>query len=474
MKLYDTFSRSVVPLECQGADPVTLYVCGPTVYDDPHIGHARSAYIFDVLKRFLRSTGRPVRLVRNVTDVDDKIIARARQECGAQTKDLTPMCQEVARRYLARYHAAMDHFGLQRPDVEPLATDHVVPEMTDLIAKLLIQGVAYEAQGDVYFAVRKFPTYGALSHRTVDELQAGARIEPGEAKHDPLDFALWKTSKPGEPSWESPWGPGRPGWHLECSAMSTKYLGDTFDLHGGGIDLVFPHHENERAQSQAAGMAFARLWMHHGLLTVQGEKMSKSLGNYFTLEQVLETFPHPDYLKLLFLKTHYRSPMDYAPAKMEEAKKNWQEFARFFHHAAQQQVETAVGKAEAWEGEQAKAQFDAAMDDDLNTPQALAALFELVNLGHRLLASGDERSRWLARRVLETLRECGMTLGLFLQGTQEEPASTLQRIRAQVAERDEARRRKAFVRADAIRQALLGEGVRLTDTANGTFWHRGA
>jgi cysteinyl-tRNA synthetase len=345
--------------------------------------------------------------------------------------------------------------------------------MTDLIAKLLLQGVAYESKGDVYFAVRKCEGYGKLSHRTLDELQVGARVEPGEGKRDPLDFALWKAAKPGEPFWKSPWGNGRPGWHIECSAMSTKYLGDQFDIHGGGVDLVFPHHENEVAQAEAAGKPFARTWVHNGLLTVNGEKMSKSLGNYFTLEQILESYPHPDYLKIFFLKTHYRSPIDYSKLRMDEAKKNWEEFSRFFQHYAHSQADAAKGGAlETSEAADAAELFEEAMDDDLNTPKALAVLFDLVNLGHRVLESGDSGRLLLAKRVYETLLRCGMTLGLFLQGTTEETAATVERVSALIAKRDAFRKAKDFAQADAIRQQLQQEGFQLADTPNGTFWRK--
>ena len=486
MKLFNTLTRSLeefIPLD-PARKRVGIYVCGPTVYDDPHIGHARSAYIFDVLRRYLRSKGFTVTFVRNVTDVDDKIINKAKEELATSdkrqvTSDLKAKCREVTQRYLASYHAAMDRLGIERPDVEPLATERVVPDMTDLIAKLLMQGAAYEAKGDVYFSVRKFPGYGKLSNRTLDELQTGARVEPSEQKADPLDFALWKAAKPDEPSWESPWGRGRPGWHIECSAMSTKELGDTFDLHGGGVDLVFPHHENEIAQAQAAGKPFARYWVHNGLLTVKGEKMSKSLGNYLTLEQVLKDYPHPDYLKLFFLKTHYRSPIDFSSAKMEEAKKNWQEFTRFFQHYDQ-----IVGNVVRW-GNVAAAQreaqrdevcgkkklFEEAMDDDLNTPRALAALFDLVNLGHQVLETQGGRLL-MAKWVREALIESGMVLGLFLQGLSEEDPETVAEVKRNIEERDVARKQRNYIRADEIRTQLNAKGFLLTDTKERTLWRR--
>ena len=464
LRLYNTLTRTLQPFEPLAPPTVTMYVCGPTVYDEPHIGHARSAYIFDILRRYLEFKKLQVRFIRNITDVDDKIIQKA-NETGQSA-------EAVGERYLKRYHETMDRLGIGRPTEEPRATQHVVPDMTDFISKLLITGVAYEAGGDVYFAVRKFPEYGRLSNRKLDELQHGARVEPGEQKKDPLDFALWKHAKPGEPSWNSPWGKGRPGWHIECSTMSTKYLGDAFDIHGGGVDLVFPHHENEIAQAQAVGKPFARSWIHNGLLTVKGEKMSKSLGNFITVEQVLSESPHPDYLKIFFLKTHYRSPIDYSPERMDEAKKNWEEFSRFFQHYYQRKVDTVSGGLATVEAAKALQAFEAAMDDDLNTPQALAALFDLVNAGHRMLESSDPKAHFAARGAFEVLITCGGVLGLFQQGITEERAETRQRIQTLISERDAARKSKDFKKADAIRQQLQAEGYLLADTAGGTLWRR--
>ncbi len=464
LRLYNTLTRTVQDLTPLDPPTVKMYVCGPTVYDEPHIGHVRSAYIFEILRRYLEYKGFQVQCVRNVTDVDDKIIQKAQETGESPTA--------VAERYLKRYHETLDRLGLNPPTHEPRATEHVVPEMTDLISKLLMQGAAYEAGGDVYFAVRKFARYGQLSNRSLDELQAGTRVEPGEHKRDPLDFALWKAAKPGEPSWNSPWGRGRPGWHIECSAMSTKYLGDAFDIHGGGVDLVFPHHENELAQAQAAGKPFARYWVHHGLLTVNGEKMSKSLGNFLTVDHVLVDYPHPDYLKIFFLKTHYRSPIDYSSERMVEAKTNWQEFSRFFQHDDQLKPDAVSGAAAPPELLKARAQFDTAMANDLNTPEALSVLFDLVNLGHRILESGDSKQRFMARGIHDVLLEWGVALGLFLHGMSEERPDIQQRLQALVAERDGARKAKDFKRADAIRRQLQQEGYLLTDTAGGTLWRR--
>ena len=477
LRLYNTLTRSVEPFAPLSPPRVGVYVCGPTVYDVPHLGHVRSAYSFDVLRRALESRGFQVLFVRNVTDVDDKIIERAREETGAGgegqgARDLKTACRQISERYLEAYHNTLAQLGIGSPTHEPRATEHVVPDMTDCIAQLLINGAAYEAGGDVYFAVRKFPGYGRLSNRTVDELQVGARVESGERKRDPLDFALWKAAKPQEPSWSSPWGLGRPGWHIECSAMSAKLLGDAFDIHGGGVDLVFPHHENEIAQAQTLGKPFARWWIHNGLLTVNGEKMSKSLGNWISVEDVLRAYPHPDYLKLFFLKTHYRSPIDYSTEKMAEAKKNWEEFSRFFQHYDQRKADSGPAGAAAAEAVTARGVFDQAMGDDLNTPQALAVLFDLVNAGHRLLESNAPEGRVGARSVCEVLVECGGVLGLFRQGVSEEPLEVQQQVQARIRERDAARQAKHFARADEIREALRRDGYLLTDTAGGTLWRR--
>ena len=489
MRLYNTLTRSLDEFQPLKPPAVSIYVCGPTVYDIPHIGHARSAYIFEILRRSLEFRGYQVRFVRNVTDVDDKIIDKARQELAISHQpsaiSLKDQCREVAERYLASYHETMDRLGIRRPDIEPKATEHVIPDpknveatrridasMTGFISQLITKNMAYPAGGDVYFPVRKFAGYGRLSNRSLDELKAGVRIEPGEHKEDPLDFALWKAAKPDEPSWNSPWGAGRPGWHIECSVMSTAYLGDAFDIHGGGVDLIFPHHENEIAQVQALDKPFAKYWVHNGLLTVNGEKMSKSLGNYITVEKVLEQYQHPDYLKIFFLKTHYRSPIDYSVAKMEEAKKNWQEFSRFFQHYYQQKTEMVSGGLATVEGAKALTEFTAAMDDDLNTSKALAVLFDLVNAGHRMLESKDAMARFASRGAFEVLMDCGRILGLFHQGLSEVAPETLQRIQVLIAKRDSARKAKDFERADEIRETLKQEGYLLADTAGGTLWRR--
>jgi cysteinyl-tRNA synthetase len=465
VKLYNTLTRTIQEFEPLDRATVTMYVCGPTVYDDPHIGHARSAYVFDVLRRYLASKGFQARFVRNVTDVDDKIIEKARQELGARsqeqgTRELQATCQEVAERYLRSYHETMGRLGIQQPEIEPKATEHVVPDMTDFIAKLLLNGVAYEAGGDVYFAVRKFPGYGKLSNRALDELQAGARVEPGEGKRDPLDFALWKAAKPGEPSWSSPWGNGRPGWHIECSTMSAKYLGETFDIHGGGVDLVFPHHENEIAQAQALGKPFARYWVHNGLLTVNGEKMSKSLGNFITVEDALKRCGgQADVLKVFFLSAQYRSPLDYTDANIQAARGRYRRLVHCFHRVMNRDLPTESGEQVTPPSvRDLHEAFLSAMDDDLNTPKALAALDGLVTAGY---AASEPLDRVAA---LRTMRQLGETLGLF-GGLVGRRLSSEQR--QLLAKREEARRRQDFATADQIRVGFSTQGLAIEDTPEG-------
>jgi cysteinyl-tRNA synthetase len=481
MKLYNTLTRRLEEFAPLKPPAVTMYVCGPTVYDEPHIGHARSAYVFDVLRRYLASTGYQVTFVRNVTDVDDKIIEKARQELG--TQDVSARCGEVADKYLKRYHETMDRLGIRRPDLEPKATAHVVPEMTDLIAQLVIQGAAYEVSGDVYFSVRKFAEYGRLSNRTVDELKSGARVEPGEHKEDPLDFALWKSAKPGEPSWESPWGKGRPGWHIECSAMSAKYLGEAFDIHGGGVDLVFPHHENEIAQARAAGKPFARHWIHNGLLTVNGEKMSKSLGNFITVDQALKDAGHVDALKMFFLGTHYRSPLDYTEHNIESAGKRWDGLRHFLGQVsiARKRLTQGPSSPVPTEVQRAQDDFTQAMDDDLNTPRALAVLDGVAEFGFRLVDEWNKRDdqlesagkeaeedrQWSSLRdsiiqMGNALVECSKLLGLqpqrgiFDVAVTAEEQELFENYKA-------ARKAKNFSKSDTLRKQLVERGFTIQD-----------
>ncbi len=484
IRIYNSFSRQkeeFVPLK-QGK--VGMYVCGITAYDRCHIGHARSAVVFDAVVRHLKHRGYRVYFIRNFTDIDDKIINRAREE-GIDTRELTT-------REIAHFYEDMDALGVLRADVEPKATEHI-PEIIALIETLIAKGNAYEADGDVYFSIRSFSSYGALSRRNVDEMRAGARVRPGEKKRDPLDFALWKASKPGEPAWESPWGPGRPGWHIECSAMSMKYLGPTIDIHGGGLDLIFPHHENERAQSEAAtGKTFVRYWMHNGFVTIRGDKMSKSLGNFITIQEILREHP-PEVLRLFLLSKHYRSPLDYSPEALKETT------------AALDRCYSALDEAAHLSSRSVKKQrplppelrgairtledlpekFDQAMDDDFNTAQALGHIFDAVRALNRLNQQAVQRPSALLAKPLEKGREALVNTAKVLGILQEKPGEYLRRrnlqmlkamglkeedILREIDRRNQARMKKDWKAADRIRENLLEKGIRLKDSPEGTTW----
>ncbi|TAN51595.1 MAG: cysteine--tRNA ligase [Betaproteobacteria bacterium] len=452
LRLYNSLAREKQDFVPIRPGEVRMYVCGMTVYDYCHLGHGRMLVAFDMVQRWLRASGYRVTYVRNITDIDDKIIRRA-VENGEPIGALT-----------ARFIAAMDQdlaaLGVEKPDHEPRATGYV-PQMLSMIGRLEANGLAYQdADGDVNFAVRKFPRYGALSGKSLDELRAGERVEVDATKRDPLDFVLWKRAKPGEPKWPSRWGEGRPGWHIECSAMSCTLLGEHFDIHGGGQDLQFPHHENEIAQSECAnGVRFANYWLHNGFLRVDDEKMSKSLGNFFTLRDVLQRVD-PEVLRFLYLRTHYRSPLNYADAHLAEAR---QALARLYT-ALKAAPPTAA--AIDW-GEPHAAPFREAMDDDFNTPEAIAVLFEVA----REIGRGRTELGAL-------LRLLGGVLGLlqrdpqaFLQsgpGVAMADAGIQQRIEARLA----ARKRKDYVEADRIRAELDAAGIVLEDGPGGTTWRR--
>ncbi len=426
--IYNSLTRKkeeFIPLK---AKAVKIYVCGPTVYDQAHIGHARSAYVFDLVRRYLTYRGYQVKFVRNVTDVDDKIINKAQEEFKGQ--DLNMAVKAISAKYLELYHQDMQSLGIPDPDVEPKATEYVGPDnprMQEFIQQLIDQGKAYVSEGDVYFDIKKAKNYGKLSNQALDKMEAGARIALGEKKKDPLDFALWKSAKAGEPSWDSPWGRGRPGWHIECSVMSSDILGDQFDIHGGGLDLIFPHHENEIAQSEGAGKKFARYWMHHGLLTINGQKMSKSLGNFVTVKDFLAKYKDADLLKLLFLSTHYLHPVDYTNEKIEEAKKQlsnftifflmvdaWRKFwDRWFSDPELLNLKR-MRKVDFSEKEKDKIdklciQFEEAMGNDFNTPQALSFLFELANYGATLVSMDKEEGfTYIESRLMILLKLLGL------------------------------------------------------------------
>ncbi|PIE68442.1 MAG: cysteine--tRNA ligase [Deltaproteobacteria bacterium] len=482
MQLYNTTTRTKEDFTPLIDNHVRMYVCGITAYDYCHIGHARSCVVFDVLYRYLHSKGYQVTFVRNFTDVDDKIITRAVQE-NTTSKD-------IAETYIQAFYDDMDQLGIKRPDVEPKATEHI-PEMIELVELLIEKGHAYAtAKGDVYYRVRTFDSYGRLSGRQIEELQSGARVAPGEDKEDPLDFALWKSAKPGEPFWESPWGQGRPGWHLECSAMSKKYLDIPFDIHGGGQDLSFPHHENERAQSEAAyGVEFARFWIHNGFVRINAEKMSKSLGNFTTIRTIFESYL-PEVLRFFLLTKHYRSPLDYSTDALEEAEKGIRRI-----YTAKSLLESELNRS-SWkqsslpqelvlELTRAEEGFVQAMEDDLNTAGALGHVFTLIRLANRILEhktwKKSEQARPLFQRILDNLNTWGEILGILTQESHT-LLTELRQIRAQrkgidqaqvldlMDQRAQARRDKDFAKADTIREALAAMNVTVQDTPQGVIW----
>jgi cysteinyl-tRNA synthetase len=454
---------------------VRMYVCGITVYDYIHIGHARMLTVFDLVQRYLRSRGLKVTYVRNITDIDDKIIQRAaeaREEWG-----------DLARRFTVAMHEDCALLGLDPPDIEPRATEYI-PEIIAMTRILIDKGYAYlAANGDVMYSVRKFPNYGALSGRNIDESRAGARVQVDEFKNDPLDFVVWKHAKPGEPSWPSPWGPGRPGWHIECSAMSTTLLGDYFDLHGGGMDLKFPHHENEIAQSCAAcGSLFVNVWMHNGFVNIDDEKMSKSLGNFFTVRDVLKTLRDPEVLRFFLLSSHYRGPINYSSAQLAQADETLAGLYRALKGAPTGAFANARAEAGGSDGAyeiDVRERFEAAMDDDFNTPDAMAVVQGVArDLNSAKAAGDDSRARDAARAMLSM----GRILGLFQQdpeaylkrglGTGENGLSDVE-VENQLAARRLARAAKNFAESDRIRDALTAAGILLEDKPGGvTEWRR--
>jgi cysteinyl-tRNA synthetase len=468
-RLFNTLSRRKDPLVPLRGSEVRIYVCGVTVYDVSHIGHGRSAIVFDVIRRYLQHRGYAVNFVKNFTDIDDKIIRRANQEGVA--------AREISERYIAEYRADMASLGVLPPDVEPKATEHI-PQMIALIDRLIRQGVAYQVDGDVYFEVRRFPGYGKLSGKNLEELRAGARVEVDERKRDPLDFALWKATKPGEPSWKSPWGEGRPGWHIECSAMAMQYLGEVLDVHGGGEDLIFPHHENEIAQSEAAtGKPFVRYWLHNGFVNLGDQKMSKSLGNTLTIKDLVRRHD-PEALRLYLLGTHYRNPLDFADERITEAGRALARLRSLKDEA--DRIASLGTPAPGPDGglfdEVAahRARFEAAMDDDFNTPQALGVLFDLARVLHAAkdrVAQGTIGAGAFLMGVGELVM-LGQVLGLL--ESRRKAATVDPQLRAKIESlvylRQEARRQRDFREADRLREELSRLGVLLEDTRDGTTW----
>ncbi len=455
LHIYNTLSKQKAPFQPLNANQARIYVCGMTVYDYCHIGHARVMVAFDVVTRWLRHSGYDVTYVRNITDIDDKIIQRANENGEPFTA--------LVERMIAAMHEDEARLSVLRPDIEPRATGHI-DGMFTMIQTLIDKDYAYApGNGDVYYRVGKFAEYGKLSGMKLNDLRSGARVEVGEAKEDPLDFVLWKAAKPGEPSWASPWGEGRPGWHIECSVMSTCCLGDSFDIHGGGPDLVFPHHENEIAQSEAAtGQTYAETWMHAGAVRVDGEKMSKSLGNFFTIREVLEKYP-AEVVRYLLVSSHYRSPINYSEDSLKEAKGALERF--YLALKGLERVAPAGGEAFV-------ERFTAAMNDDFNTPEACAVLFDMVREVNRLKASDTQAAATLAaqlRKLAEVLGVLQLEADEFLLagGGDKLPAAE---IEALIARRLAAREAKDWAESDRIRDELAEQGVILEDSKGVTTW----
>jgi cysteinyl-tRNA synthetase len=480
MKIFNTLTGKKEEFIPFSMNEVRIYACGVTVYDYCHIGHARSAIVFDVIRKYLQFKGFKVTYVRNFTDIDDKIINRAQQE-GIPWDVL-------AKKYTDEYYTDMDRLGVGRADIEPKATEYI-EEIIVIVQKLILQGFAYEVDGSVYYSVDAFPEYGKLSKRDKDEMIAGARIEVDERKKNPLDFALWKKSKEGEPFWESPWGKGRPGWHIECTAMSIQHLGESFDVHGGGADLLFPHHENEIAQSEAAtGKPFVKYWVHNGFITIDKEKMSKSLGNFFTIREVLDRFD-PEVVRFFLLSTHYRSPIEFSDALLNEAEASLDKYYTTIIRIQDFiEKETISTEALTKEGEifsellsSFRKKFEEAMDDDFNTALAIGHIFELIRELNRFL---DARPSGLKVKELiltaqESLNEAGAILHLFGRTPAAWYASLMKvkgiglsedEIHQRIRERREARLRKDWQSADAIRQELEAKGIILEDKKERTDW----
>lgn len=507
LKLFNTLTGRQEAFEPIEPQKVRMYVCGVTVYDYCHIGHARSALVFDVLRRYLEYSGYAVTFVKNFTDVDDKIIKRANEQ-GVS-------CDAVTAKYIQAYHEDMGKLGVRSPTEEPKATEHM-GDIIHLTERLVTKGLAYAVDGDVYFEVSKYPQYGRLSKRRLEDLQAGARVDVDERKRHPMDFVLWKSSKPGEPTWESPWGPGRPGWHIECSAMSIRHLGETFDIHGGGMDLIFPHHENEIAQScGATGKEFARYWVHNGFVQINKEKMSKSLGNFFTIREIFEKSEWPEdvtgeILRYFLLSTHYHGPLDFSDLALKEAKNALNGFYDLFNRLDEPEQGATADEDLNEAIDRCRVALELTMDDDLNTPGAIAALQGFKSTVNKQLSQG--LSTGARKHARKSFRDFGETLGLFQlekwsfgpsvgqvmatdmampiavrkgrtmgQASETDEAMPISvrsvldeaEIEKMLQERNEARRKKNFRQADEIRALLAAQGIIIEDKPDGTTrWKR--
>ena len=472
IRVYNSWGSKKQDLEVKDKK-VNMYTCGVTVYDSCHIGHGRSLYVFEVMRRYLKYRGFDIKLVRNITDVDDKIINKARDWAAKEGISLRDAFEKVKQVYIDDYYEDLKGLGLPKADFEPKATENI-KEIQDYILKLIDKGFAYAKNGNVYFSPRKLANYGELSNNSLDEMQESGRIDGDPDKTDPVDFALWKKAKDDEPSWESPWGSGRPGWHIECSVMSQKYLGvETLDIHGGGRDLIFPHHENEKAQSEAlTGKPFANYWIHHGLLTINGQKMAKSLGNFFTIRDVLKKYP-ADVLKIFYLQAHYSSSIDFSWDRMEEAKKAFKRIERLL-----QSLESDFGIVStidvnidsSCESYKFLEVFIECMDDDFNMPKGLASMFDLVSCSNKWLEQKGKYKKELFNAYL-ILR---VVFGVF--GLEFKKSNLEDEFKHQVEEKIDLRKKykqeKDFKSADKIRDELLALGVVLKDSKDGTTWEK--
>lgn len=483
IRTHNTLTGKKEVLQTLEPGHVKLYVCGITSYDYCHIGHARSSLAFDMIVKYLKYRDYKVTFVRNFTDIDDKIIARANEQ--------NTTSEELANRFIQEFYTDMDKLGIDRPDIEPKATEHI-DEMITMIGELIEKGKAYEAGGDVYYIVDSFPEYGKLSKRNIDDMKAGARISINEQKKHPMDFVLWKASKPGEPKWKSPWGEGRPGWHIECSAMSKKYLGKTFDIHGGGQDLIFPHHENEIAQSEGANCtSFAKSWIHHGFVTIRDEKMSKSLGNFLTIRDILDHY-HPEVLRFFIFSTHYRNPLDFSEAAMQDATTG---LARLYECVASvdkltesntsEDAATVITEKDLKKLDSLEERFQQAMDNDFNTAQAQGIFFDTIKTINKIRAKltpkplGKDIAQ--LKNSISTLKKLASIMGLlqenasdYLLSQKQEMLSNcdidVERIEALIDERKQCRVDKNWSRSDEIRDELLAKNIELKDGAEGTTW----
>ncbi len=466
MRIYNSLTRQkeeFIPLD---ANEIKIYVCGPTVYNYIHIGNARPLIVFDTLRRYLKYLGYNVKYVQNFTDVDDKMINRANQE-GITVK-------ELADRYIAEYQTDARGLNVLEADIHPKATENI-DAIIELVSKLIEKGYAYESNGDVYFSAKADVNYGKLSHQPLEDLEAGARIDVSEQKRDPMDFALWKAQKPGEPAWESPWGMGRPGWHIECSAMANRYLGTTIDIHGGGQDLIFPHHENEVAQSECAnGAPLARYWMHNGYINVDNRKMSKSLNNFFTVREVSQEFDY-EVIRFFMLSAQYRSPVNFSKELMEQAKNALDRLYNCLLSLEFMAENSDLEEASEHEKELFRPiaalenDFRAAMDDDLNTANAIAVLFDMVKAINTAFHENEPHSREILNQCSELLKKLGGVLGILNKQVSTSPDAEIEQL---IEQRQAARKNKDWATADAIRDRLASMDIILEDTPLGVKWKR--